>query len=165
MRLCLIMLALTFACPVHARLYQWVDPYTGTTQLSGTAPAWYRGPNPGPRVLVFEHGELVDDTAIELVPAERERLRDAARVGPAIALPQTAVAPDVPDVPDVPDLPAASAAPEASAPAASTTAPPTADTVAQAAVLKQLIDAWDRQQLEHARSLLELVPERAPAPQ
>jgi len=27
---------------VQAQMYQWTDPESGTTQLSGKPPAWYR---------------------------------------------------------------------------------------------------------------------------
>ena len=59
-------------------MYQWVDPDSGTTQLSGMPPAWYRGDEKGPRVWVFENGQLVDDTGIAVSEAERERLRREA---------------------------------------------------------------------------------------
>ena len=48
----------------EARMYQWVNPHTGTVQLSGAPPSWYRGAQEGPRVLVFDQGRVVDDTAI-----------------------------------------------------------------------------------------------------
>ena len=66
------------ALPVHARMYQWVNPHTGSTQLSGTPPSWYRGSAGGPRVRVFDNGNLIDDTAIALPRAQAEELRDAA---------------------------------------------------------------------------------------
>lgn len=55
-----------------ARMYQWVDPDTGTPYLSGSPPAWYRAQEGGPRVQVYEDGALVDDTAWR---ADRERQR------------------------------------------------------------------------------------------
>jgi hypothetical protein len=61
-----------------ARMYQWVSPGTGAVRLSGQPPPWYRGARDGPRVRVFDNGNLVDDTAIALPRAQREELREAA---------------------------------------------------------------------------------------
>ena len=61
-----------------ARMYQWVDPDNGTTQLSGKPPVWYRSDNNGPRVFVFENGKLIDDTGISVSATERESLRQQA---------------------------------------------------------------------------------------
>ncbi|MEX2516804.1 MAG: hypothetical protein WD572_07865 [Gammaproteobacteria bacterium] len=63
-----------------ARMYQWQDPDTGTTQLSGTPPAWYRSNAGGPRVFVFEKGQLLDDTARKLPEDERKALRQQALI-------------------------------------------------------------------------------------
>ena len=74
-----ITLTLLMQVPAHAeRMYQWQHPATGTTQLSGHAPAWYRGVEAGPRVLVFENGSLTDDTAITVSELQRQRLRHLA---------------------------------------------------------------------------------------
>ena len=63
MRWLLLLVALTAATAVQAgRMYQWIDPDTGTPYLSGTPPAWYRAGAEGPRVVVYEQGRLVDDT-------------------------------------------------------------------------------------------------------
>lgn len=59
-------------------MYQWTDPGSGNTRLSGEPPAWYRSAERGPRVLVFENGRLVDDTAVALPPEQRKALREAA---------------------------------------------------------------------------------------
>lgn len=64
----LLMLFGGLSAPASARMYQWIDSATGTVQLSGSAPAWYRNARPGPRVFVFENGRLVDDTARPLPP-------------------------------------------------------------------------------------------------
>lgn len=61
-----------------ARMYQWVSPGSGAVQLSGQPPPWYRSARDGPRVRVFDNGNLVDDTAIALPRAQREELREAA---------------------------------------------------------------------------------------
>lgn len=74
----LFLALLVAAMPVHARMYQWIDPDTGTTQLSGKPPAWYRSTDSGPRVIVFEKGKVVDDTSISVSDALREELRTQA---------------------------------------------------------------------------------------
>ena len=79
------LIALSVTCllithQVHARMYQWVEPDTGTTQLSGKPPTWYRGQEAGPRVLVFEKGRLVDDTDIEVSEKVKLELRRKAFV-------------------------------------------------------------------------------------
>ena len=63
---------------VGARMYQWINPETGTTQFSGKPPTWYRSGDGGPRIFVFENSRLIDDTARVLVPAERDRLQRQA---------------------------------------------------------------------------------------
>lgn len=65
---------------VYARMYQWTEPDTGSTQLSGKPPAWYRSSSSGPRVFVFENGRLIDDTAAEVSDKVRERMREQAFV-------------------------------------------------------------------------------------
>lgn len=63
----------------ESRLYQWTNPVSGTTQMSGKAPAWYRSHNaPGPRVFVFESGKLIDDTSIAVSEEQRAELRASA---------------------------------------------------------------------------------------
>ena len=62
----------------EARMYEWRNPATGSAQLSGEPPAWYRSAEGGPRVRVYENGNLVDDTAIRLPSERREELRQAA---------------------------------------------------------------------------------------
>ena len=65
---------------VQAQMYQWVDPESGTTQLSGKPPAWYRSAEGGPRVFVFNRGKVVDDTGIIISDEQRIRLRIKAFV-------------------------------------------------------------------------------------
>jgi hypothetical protein len=68
-----VLILLSFS--VQARMYQWNDPDTGTTQLSGKPPAWYRSDQGGPRVIVFEKGTIIDDTSIRVSDDKREALR------------------------------------------------------------------------------------------
>ncbi|MEE2982226.1 MAG: hypothetical protein VX929_02880 [Pseudomonadota bacterium] len=62
----------------EARMYQWTNPASGTVQLSGTALSWYRSFEKRPRVFVFENGELIDDTAVQVAETQRLQLRAAA---------------------------------------------------------------------------------------
>jgi len=62
----------------QAEMYQWADPETGTTQLSGKPPAWYRSVEGGPRVFVFNRGKIVDDTGIKISDEQRISLRTQA---------------------------------------------------------------------------------------
>ena len=73
----IILAALCFlaATVVQARMYQWQDPDTGTTYFSGTPPSWYRTDEPGPRVVVFEKGRIIDDTSIRLSGEASDELR------------------------------------------------------------------------------------------
>ncbi len=59
-------------------MYQWVNPTTGHSQMSGKPPAWYRSEMGGPRVLVFERNVLVDDTAVLVGEDQRLQLRNKA---------------------------------------------------------------------------------------
>lgn len=74
--LSLLILSLT----AHARMYQWIDPDTNTTQLSGKPPYWYRSVNPGPRVIVFDNGKVIDDTGIDVSEIENDQLRQQALI-------------------------------------------------------------------------------------
>lgn len=61
----LVALGLMAASPglSAARMYHWVDQNTGSVQLAGKPPPWYRSLLAGPRVRVYEHGKVIDDTA------------------------------------------------------------------------------------------------------
>ena len=59
-------------------MYEWQNPATGTVELSGKPPAWYRGNLGGPRVRVFDDGVLVDDTIIDLPPKYDQQMRESA---------------------------------------------------------------------------------------
>jgi hypothetical protein len=61
-----------------ARMYQWIDPDSGSTQLSGSPPMWYRSAEGGPRVFVFDKSKVVDDTGINVSDEKREQLRQQA---------------------------------------------------------------------------------------
>ena len=74
----LFILLLSYSATISARMYQWVDPESGTTQLSGKPPMWYRSAQSGPRVFVFEKSKVIDDTGIEVSVLESERLRQRA---------------------------------------------------------------------------------------
>ncbi|MBI4695031.1 MAG: hypothetical protein HY749_13505 [Gammaproteobacteria bacterium] len=134
-----------------ADLYQWTDPATRVRQLSGRPPAWYRGEAPGPRVRVFAHGQLMDDTAIAVSTDEAATLRARAFGTPAAseARPTTAetAPPESTVVLPPPPPPPATAAPGANA-----------------ADMKALIEAWDRDREARARSVLrETSPPPPPA--
>ncbi len=77
-RIVLASMLLVFSQQTLARMYQWVEPDTGTTQLSGKPPSWYRSNAGGPRVLVFEKGRLIDDTSIEMSQQAQSELRRRA---------------------------------------------------------------------------------------
>jgi len=74
----ILLLVLGVSPGSQARMYQWTNPASQQTQLSGSPPAWYRSEAGGPRVRVFEQGNLIDDTRIALPPSQRDDLRDAA---------------------------------------------------------------------------------------
>lgn len=78
---CVVIMLIMFMQPVAARMYQWTDPVSGRTQLSGNPPAWYRSGGDNPRVFVFEKGQLIDDTGVAVEEAQRRRLRQEALVG------------------------------------------------------------------------------------
>ena len=59
-------------------MYEWVDPISGSLQMSGKPPAWYRSSAGGPRVRVFDQGVIVDDTAIDVPADQRQALREDA---------------------------------------------------------------------------------------
>jgi hypothetical protein len=79
-KILLFVLLMQSAQIAYARMYQWVDPDTGTTQLSGKPPSWYRSEETGPRIIVYENGRIIDDTGINLSDAESEKLRQDALI-------------------------------------------------------------------------------------
>ena len=78
MRFLVTLIVAAFCSTADARMYQWNDPDTGTPQLSGKPPYWYRGSEQGPRIYVIENGQVVDDTAVEKPESEKQRLREEA---------------------------------------------------------------------------------------
>lgn len=80
MRSGIIILLLLAMVPASARMYQWSDPDSGRTHFSGEPPAWYRSDANGPRVFVFERGQLVDDTGVAVSTERRRALRQQALV-------------------------------------------------------------------------------------
>ena len=77
-QIALLLPLLLLATTAEARLYQWTNPQTGSAQLSGAPPSWYRSPAGGPRVLVYDNGQLIDDTAVAIPSENGEILRKEA---------------------------------------------------------------------------------------
>ncbi|MCG3202932.1 MAG: hypothetical protein NFCOHLIN_02818 [Gammaproteobacteria bacterium] len=153
-----LLVAACAALPAQARMYQWVNPQSGRTQMSGKPPAWYRSDKPGPRVFVFENGRLIDDTARAVGIEERAALRATAFAEtPAPAGPQAEAPEGEPATQG-----AAEAKPgtsvlergfgETDGTASTAPAEPPDATIAR---LKSIIDAWEQQQTAEARRLLE----------
>ncbi len=80
MRSGIVFLLLLVMVPASARMYQWSDPDSGRTHFSGEPPAWYRSDANGPRVFVFDRGQLVDDTGVSVSAERRRALRQQALV-------------------------------------------------------------------------------------
>jgi len=139
-------LLLLVTTSASARMYQWVDPRSGTAQLSGSPPAWYRGTQAGPRVFVFENGRLVDDTARAVEPAQAAALRDEAfgNTAPAAAT----LSPHSPL--RAPMFEAPAQAPAAAAPSAEEDS-----TSAQIAEFKALLETYDQTQAAAAHEALD----------
>ncbi len=161
-----LMLFTILTAVAETRMYQWTSPDSGNVQLSGTPPAWYRSLNPGPRVLVFEHGDLIDDTAVEVADAERTALRERA-FGDDLA---RAAEPRAED--DAASLKSAlakardngvdikAAASEVEEELAAAEQPAASDEIAdKVSALKALIELWDQQQIDQARALIEQLPD------
>jgi len=139
-------LLLLVACSASARMYQWVDPRSGTVQLSGSPPAWYRGTQTGPRVFVFENGRLVDDTARAVEPAQAATLRADAFGSTAPAAATLS-----------PHSPLRAPMFEAPAQAPAAAVPPAVEdsTSAQIAEFKALLESYDQTQAAAAREALD----------
>jgi hypothetical protein len=157
--LSLFILAAVVIVPVSvsARMYQWVDPDTGTTHWSGRPPAWYRGSQRGPRVLVFDGGRLIDDTARRVLDAERDVLRAQAFAPDPEAATPTADAP-AEGVDAEPPFPIDAAGPKAApveGPKIGAEVPLPGVDQATIERLKAIIGEWDRRQAEEAKRFLE----------
>jgi hypothetical protein len=164
---------LACAMPASARMYQWLDPQSRTTQLSGKPPAWYRLDSAGPRVFVFDEGRLVDDTARPLAADAARALRQEAfararierdpatsldarleaalrQRGPARAGPAAATA-------DEDETANRAAATDTAVEGNSTpeTEPAADPQVHVMTRLRAMLDAWDRQQTDRARQILD----------
>lgn len=154
---CVIALAYANA---HARMYQWSHPSSGTVQLSGAPPAWYRSTIKGPRVLVFDNGQLVDDTAVDVGEPLRASLRaaaftdaDAASAFAASSASSQARGHDLATrAADAPAELQSIAEPATGEPEDAT--PPEGTVEQTVAELKSLLDAWDSRRRDEARSLL-----------
>ncbi len=166
--LVIVLSALGATAASAERMYQWVDPDTGTTQLSGKPPVWYRSAEAGPRVFVFDKDRVVDDTGIKLSETERDRLRqealidaeaqrDAARekllqakrLKAAMEQQQQAVAETEAGIAEAA---AAEAEPETAEPAAPLSPEvPTAAEGMSVEDMRALISAWEQQQTQQAK--------------
>lgn len=150
-----------------ARMYQWVDPDTGTTQLSGKPPSWYRSGEPGPRIIVYDNGRIVDDTGIRLATEANDRLRQEALI--SVELDQAAAMEklqqarqqkatldfqnrDEEPLEVIPEVPQQQPATDETSPAAETG--PTAEE------LRALIDQYEQTRTRNAKDLVETVPAR-----
>jgi hypothetical protein len=141
-------------------MYQWVNPSTGNTQLSGSPPAWYRTRAGGPRVLVFEDGKLIDDSAVAVAPDEGDELRRQAFERRRELEEKLLLAPGLRGGAGAEEVgPAQEGVPEGGAAGPATDAVD-ADMVAR---LKEIISAWDRAQLEEAKRLLQGDGEAGPS--
>ncbi|MCP5143542.1 MAG: hypothetical protein H6978_01835 [Gammaproteobacteria bacterium] len=137
----MLLLTLTPAACGAARLYQWRDAQTGITQLSGRAPVWYREEGTGPRVLVFERGQLVDDTARAVDESQRRQLRAAAFGGAAPVAPATS------------EMPAEQSSGPAPSPQVQSVTVTDTD-AATVARMRAIVRAWDGQQEARARAII-----------
>ena len=162
----LIVLLLSYSSCISARMYQWVDPESGSTQLSGKPPMWYRNAESGPRVFVFENTKLIDDTNVSVSEEDRARLRQSAflqaeedralakekvlkskRMDAALAQKQQLEdAKAGEDEPALDELAQAMSEPEQVSPAEE---PPTIEQ------MRKLISDWESATTEKARGLLE----------
>ncbi|MGH8614940.1 MAG: hypothetical protein ACREYF_23700 [Gammaproteobacteria bacterium] len=152
MRYGLLLILVLLAPLSQARMYQWVNAESGSTQLSGKPPSWYRGVGHGPRVIVVEKGKIVDDTATQVPDWQRERLRAEAF---ALSLPD---APDTPgglkelaqklkEIADSEQFLGALVEQAEQEPKKE----PTQSTVEQ---LKAVITAWDKLKIEQAKTVV-----------
>ncbi len=128
--LCLVAVSLlvTNSAAHAAKMYQWIDPTTGTVQLAGAAPPWYRSAMRGPRVRVYEQGKVIDDTAYAAPDSPLDSALPSTPESPGPAHPGSA--------------PVAGEEKKSGAPAA---ALPTSS-ASRSEEFKALLEAWDREQ-------------------
>jgi hypothetical protein len=140
----------------EARLYQWNDPRTGTTQLSGRPPAWYRkadaDPIRLPRVFVFDNGTLIDDTHRRVSPEQHTALRTQAFSGGAGPT----------EITDSAATGSSDTSDDASGPPDREPAPAEATTAQEVGRLREILADWDRKQGERAKAILERLDDGAP---
>ena len=140
-------------------MYQWQHATTGTIQLSGTPPPWYRSEVPGPRVFVFENGQLVDDTGIAITADHRRVLRQRAfseTDGAATeqASPE-AVLMDALEAANADGIDVNAATSDFTAKKKAEESLESENSVAQTVTeLKALIEAWDEQRVREAKEIL-----------
>lgn len=166
---CGLLLFLVLLAPLsQARMYQWVNTQSGSTQLSGKPPSWYRGLRNGPRVLVFEKGKIVDDTATQVPEWQRERLRAEAFGLASPGAPNDAdglkeLAEKLKEIADSEQF--LGSLVEQAAEQEQDREEPTQSTAEQ---LKAVIAAWDKLKLEQARTVVHdkdaTEPETVPTP-
>lgn len=162
-RYALLILLLCCSTQAAARMYQWTDPESGITQLSGKPPPWYRSGEAGPRVFVFERGRVIDDTAVHVSNSERERLRRQALLDAASDTEQArsqllearrlqaAMERDQRDQPQ----PVESTPEEAGTPSPESAAEETPQRqVPTEQAMKALIDQWEKMRTDNARQVI-----------
>ncbi len=142
--LCLVAVGLlvTNSAAHAAKMYQWIDPTTGTVQLAGAAPPWYRSAMRGPRVRVYEQGKVIDDTAYAAPDSPLDSALPSTPQAPGPAHPASA--------------PVAGEDRQSGAPAALPTS-----SASRSEEFKALLEAWDREQ---ARQELPAAAASTPAP-
>lgn len=173
-KLILIVLLLLAAGPAAARMYQWVNPASGRTQMSGNPPAWYRADDAAtdgkhmPRVLVFENGQLIDDTAIAVSDDRRQQLRRQAFRGAELEAHAAAAQPEASGSPKAPSATGGTdiARGDFGEPLPTATAKPTTPPDSDATInkMKALLEQWDKHKTEQAKALIEQQQTRPPAP-
>ena len=155
---CVVALA---SANADARMYQWSSPSSGIVQLSGAPPAWYRSSTQGPRVLVFDNGQLIDDTAVVVGEPVRQSLRAAAFMHETTATAVTDPSPAPPPQERLRDALATAAHDGVNVQAVADAftseqdaASPEGTVEQTVAELKSLLEAWDSRRIDEAKSLL-----------
>jgi hypothetical protein len=172
MRILFVILLLSLAAPVAARMYQWVDPDTDTPQLSGKPPVWYRSREGGPRVLVFDRDKLVDDTGVAVSEPEREQLRqdaliqaerDQAALNERLLEAKRMQAVLDRNRPPEEEAPVEEAPPVPAPEAVTAPAPAPQDENSTVEAMRALVEQWDARRTDQARELAKGVEGDKPA--